>query len=113
MEKGGAYLKKNESEIKQFMYDMKIMYRMMGKRMLKEVLKAQAILIVMIFGVFYSLEVPMRDRFLICFIPIIAFVPGYAFLYFSTYRVIIRSALKEYEVRSKYKDVFKKFNQTY
>lgn len=97
------------SEFDIFKLEMKYMYDVTGKRMLKETLKVEVILILAIYGLFHNIDIPGSHRFFFAFLPIMGFLPGYLLLYLVEYRPMIRNAIKESKLRDKYDTFYKKF----
>ncbi|PLS19362.1 hypothetical protein CVD28_02805 [Bacillus sp. M6-12] len=99
--------------MKLFMSDMKLMYKVLGKRLLKEFVKIQ--LIVMLFAgvMLYGLDFSFIESLLILIMPMLAFILAYLSMYFGEYRTLFKRIRIEVKLEDKYEGLLRKFMRTY
>lgn len=92
---------------------MKLMYKVIGKRMIKEFLKIQLMILVFAGLFMYSLKFSLMESIIFLSLPIVAFTFSYFVFYFGEYRALFKEIRIEVALEDKYQSLLTKFNKTY
>lgn len=95
--------------MKNFIRDMKVMYNIWGKALIKEYIKIQILIGLIIGTISFSLN--DIEILIPAFLPTIAFVIIYFVQYFGYFKRLIREVYKEAELGDKYESMLNKFNR--
>jgi uncharacterized membrane protein YoaK (UPF0700 family) len=98
--------------MKTFAEDMKIMYRIKGKHILKEMLKIELMLLFFIGGLLYGKLFSLLEAVFAVSLPLFALIIAYFVLYFSNYRPLLKEVRRTVELEDKYEGMYKKFMRT-